>query len=180
MTSLAEIPLVSALLVAAAAFFGSLASGLTGSGGAIIVSFALAPIIGLTALVPTVSVAMAVSHVARVGAFRATSTARRRARARRGPAGRLIGALVYARLDERAIALTLGIFMLAIVALRRLRPAAPLRWDGLDPRALLRLRPRLRRHDRRRHPRAADPRSGGARRTALVATDAVIGLRSMA
>ncbi len=128
MTSLAEIPLLSALLVAAAAFLGSLASAITGAGGAVIVSFALAPIIGLAPLVPTVSVAMAVSHVARVGAFR-HDIDRRVATLVLAAAlpGGVIGALVYARLDERAIALTLGIFMLAIVALRRLRPAAPLR-----------------------------------------------------
>ncbi len=41
--------------------------------------------------------------------------------------GCVIGALVYARLDERAIALTLGIFMLAVVAIRRIRPASPVR-----------------------------------------------------
>jgi uncharacterized membrane protein YfcA len=127
-TTLAELPLLSILLVAAAAFLGSLASALTGSGGAIIVSFALAPIIGLAPLVPTVSVAMAVSHAARIGAFR-NDVDRRIAAIVLAAAlpGAVIGALVYTRLDERTIALTLGIFMLAVVALRRLRPAAAVR-----------------------------------------------------
>ncbi len=73
---------------------------------------------------------MAVSHVARVGAFRHDIDRRVAALvlAAALPGG-IIGALVYARLDERAIALTLGIFMLAIVALSpRLRPAAPCGW----------------------------------------------------
>ena len=126
MTPLAEVPLLSALLVAAAAFLGSLASALTGSGGAIIVSFALAPIIGVAALVPTVSVAMAVSHAARIGVFRHDVDWRssRLVLAAALP-GCVIGALVFSWLDERAIALTLGVFMLGVVAIRRLKPAAP-------------------------------------------------------
>lgn len=128
MTPLGEISLLSALLVAAAAFLGSLASALTGSGGAIIVSFALAPIIGVAALVPTVSVAMAVSHAARIGFFRHEVDWPISALVLAAAApGCVIGALVYSRLDERAIALTLGLFMLGVVAVRRLRPVAPRR-----------------------------------------------------
>lgn len=124
MTPLAEIPLLSALLVAAAAFLGSLASALTGAGGAILLSFALAPIVGLGPLVPTVSVAMAVSHAARIGAFRRDIDWRIAGLVLAAALpGCVIGALVYARLDERAIALTLGLFMLCVVLLRRLKPA---------------------------------------------------------
>ncbi len=88
------------------------------------ISFALAPIIGLAPLVPTLGVAMAVSHAARIGAFRHDVDWRIAALVLAAALpGCVIGALVYARLDERAIALVLGIFMLGVAAIRQLRPA---------------------------------------------------------
>ncbi|WP_460451140.1 sulfite exporter TauE/SafE family protein [Alsobacter sp. SYSU BS001988] len=110
----------SAALVALAAFLGALFSALTGSGGAIILSLALAPLIGVAALVPTLSVALLITHIARVAAFR-HSIDRRAATllAAFAVPGCALGALVYAYLPERAIAAVLGVFLLALVVLKR-------------------------------------------------------------
>lgn len=110
----------TALAVAAAALVGSLLSALTGSGGAIVLSLVLAPIIGVAAVVQTISVAMLISHVARVGAFWALiewHTAGRILLA--ALPGCLVGAVLYTKLDEAAIALVLGLFLIAVVILKR-------------------------------------------------------------
>jgi uncharacterized membrane protein YfcA len=111
----------TALAVGAAALIGSLLSALTGSGGAIVLSLVLAPIIGVAAVVQTISVAMLLSHVARVGAFwklidwpvagRILLVA---------VPGCLAGAVLYTKLDEAAIALVLGLFLILVVVLKRL------------------------------------------------------------
>ncbi|GGH09662.1 hypothetical protein GCM10007036_05840 [Alsobacter metallidurans] len=110
----------TATLVALAAFLGALFSALTGSGGAIILSLALAPVIGVAALVPTLSVALLITHVARVVAFR-HSIDRRAATMMAGFAvpGCAFGAVIYAWLPERAIAAMLGVFLLVLVIVKR-------------------------------------------------------------
>jgi uncharacterized protein len=120
---LPQIPPFSAVTIAVAAFLGSMASAITGAGGAILISFAIAPLIGVGAVVQTISVAMTVSHVARIQAFRQEID---------WPTGLwvlafsvpgcVIGSVVYTRLDERSIAFLLGCFMLAVVLARRLLP----------------------------------------------------------
>ncbi len=113
----------SAVVIALASFLGSMASAITGAGGAILISFAIAPIIGVGAVVQTISVAMTVSHIARIQAFR---------REIDWPTGFwimawaipacIIGSVIYTWLDERSIALLLGGFMLTVVLARRLLP----------------------------------------------------------
>jgi uncharacterized protein len=120
---LPSIPAWSAVAIAVASFLGSMASAITGAGGAILISFAIAPIIGVGAVVQTISVAMTVSHIARIQAFR------REIDWSTGiwimvwavPAC-IIGSIIYTWLDERSIALLLGGFMLAVVLARRLLP----------------------------------------------------------
>lgn len=113
----------TALIVAAAAFLASMASAVTGAGGGVIVSLALTPIIGVAAIVQTVTVAMVVSHVARVGAFRSeidwptallvlTSAA----------PGCVLGSIIYVHLDERTISVVLGLFLLFVVIAKRAMP----------------------------------------------------------
>ena len=110
----------TALAVATAAFTGPLASGLTGAGAGVILSFALAPLIGVAALVQTVGVAMVVSHIARVRVFR-EAIDRKVCALILLPAlpGCVLGSLVYVQLDERAIATVLGLFLLGVVPLKR-------------------------------------------------------------
>ncbi|MGL4635376.1 MAG: sulfite exporter TauE/SafE family protein [Beijerinckiaceae bacterium] len=119
---------LSAFFVAVAAFLGSMASAITGAGGAILISFAITPIIGVGAVVQTISVAMSVSHIARIQAFRADID---------WPTatwvmlwslpGCIIGSVIYTWLDERSIALLLGCFMLAVVIARRALPKGSFR-----------------------------------------------------
>ncbi|MCA3611482.1 MAG: sulfite exporter TauE/SafE family protein [Methylobacterium sp.] len=112
-----------AITVAVAAFFASMASAITGAGGAIILSFALAPIIGVAAVVQTISVAMTVSHLARIEAFRREIDWKVSRIVLAGSIpGVILGAMIYTRLSERAIALLLGSFMLIIVVLKRRLP----------------------------------------------------------
>jgi uncharacterized membrane protein YfcA len=108
------------LAVAAAAFAGAVASALTGAGGGVILSFALAPLIGIAALVQTVGVAMVVSHVARVGVFREAIDRRVCVLVLLAALpGCVLGSLVYVQLDERAIAAVLGLFLIGVVPLKR-------------------------------------------------------------
>ena len=55
-------------LVAVAAFAGSLAAGLSGLGGGMLLAIVIAPIVGIEVLVPVMTVTMLLNHVARVGA----------------------------------------------------------------------------------------------------------------
>jgi uncharacterized protein len=122
----------SAIAIAAASFLGSMASAITGAGGAILISFAIAPIIGVGAVVQTISVAMTISHIARIQAFRQDID---------WPTclwimawalpGCIIGSVIYTWLDERSIALLLGLFMLTIVLARRLLPKDSFRLSRL-------------------------------------------------
>jgi uncharacterized protein len=111
----------SALAIAAAAFLGSMASAITGAGGAILISFAIAPIIGVGAIVQTISVAMTISHVARIQAFRKEiDWATARWVLAFSLPGCFIGSVIYTWLDERSIAALLGCFMLSVTLARRL------------------------------------------------------------
>lgn len=121
MTGIGDLGLLDLALIALAALAGSFASSLTGVGGAIVLSFALAPIVGIGALVPVLSVTMTVAHAVRIGTFWNDIDQRAAALILGGAVpGTLLGALVLVRLDERAIALALGLFLIVIVLARRL------------------------------------------------------------
>jgi hypothetical protein len=118
-----SVDIVTALSVAVAALIGSLASSLTGSGGAAIIAFALAPVIGVAAVVQTISVAMVISHISRIGVFWAHIHWPMCALMLAGAApGCVIGSLVYAQLDERTISAVLGFFLVGMVVARRFVP----------------------------------------------------------
>jgi uncharacterized membrane protein YfcA len=118
-----SVDVATALSVAAAALIGSLASSLTGSGGAAIIAFVLAPIIGVAAVVQTISVAMVISHISRIGVFWAHIHWPMCALMLAGAApGCVLGSLIYTQLDERAIAAVLGFFLVGMVLARRLMP----------------------------------------------------------
>lgn len=109
------------VLVAVAAFAGSLAAGLSGLGGGMLLAIVIAPIVGIDVLVPVMTITMLLNHVARVGAFyrdvdwkvagRVTLTAL--------PAT-VIGAWVYAALPPNVIAIVIGVLALLFVPARRL------------------------------------------------------------
>jgi uncharacterized membrane protein YfcA len=107
-------------LVALAAVAGAFASSLTGVGGGIVLAIALAPILGVAAVVPVLSVAMALNHATRIHVFRRDVDSKVAGLILAGAApGALAGAYALTRLDESATALVLGLFLVAVVILRR-------------------------------------------------------------
>jgi uncharacterized membrane protein YfcA len=107
-------------LVALAAVAGAFASSLTGVGGGIVLAVALAPIVGVAAVVPVLSVAMALNHATRIHVFRRDVDLAVAGLILLGAApGAVLGAYALTRFDERGTALVLGLFLVAIVVLRR-------------------------------------------------------------
>jgi hypothetical protein len=110
-------------LIVVAALVGSLLSALTGSGAGVVLSIVLLPIVGVRAIVPILSIAMVISHIGRVAAFRAQADWRAASKliALAAPGG-IMGAVVYSHLPERLTAAILGIFLLALLGLRSVGP----------------------------------------------------------
>lgn len=120
LAAFAEISFAQVAIVTAVASAASVLSGLTGFGLGLTLPVFLAPIVGVAGVVPTMAVAMLISNLSRVIVFRDAI------------AWRIvplvlvtvlpvtaIGAVIYTRLPERAIALILGLFMLAMLPARR-------------------------------------------------------------
>lgn len=110
--------------IALAALAGSLLSAVTGSGAGVVLSIVLLPVVGVRAIVPILSIAMVISHIGRVAAFRQQVDWRSALTLilLAAPGG-VMGALVYSRLSERTTAAILGLFLLALLAFRSVRPA---------------------------------------------------------
>ena len=122
------------LIVAAVALAASTITAIAGVGGAIVLSFVLAPLLGVAALVQTISVAMIVNNLTKINVFRkgidwgkcgfVTACA---------APGCVIGSLVYSRLDEATITIILGVFLVSLVVLKRVMPSD----FGIWPRPLV-------------------------------------------
>jgi uncharacterized membrane protein YfcA len=111
------------VVVAIVAVAASIVTAVAGVGGAIVLSFALTPILGPAALVQTISVAMLVNNLTKINVYR------------RGidwsqclfviafaAPGCIVGSLIYAQLSERTITLVLGAFLIGIVIFKWLLP----------------------------------------------------------
>ena len=95
--------------------------GLAGYGTGLILPIALAPVIGVTNIVPVMAVAMMINNGSRVLAFRRDiEWPHVRRMLWLGLPTCLVGAWGYTRLDARWVALLLGLFLLASIPLRRL------------------------------------------------------------
>lgn len=118
--ALAEVSAAQLLAVAAVAFLLSIVGGLTGYGVGLILPAVIAPIVGVAAVVPVMSVAMFLTNGSRVAAFRHHLNRRAVAAVMLTalPAA-LVGAQIYTRLPERAIALLVGGFLVISVPLGR-------------------------------------------------------------
>ena len=112
-------------LVALAAFAGSVTAGLSGMGGGMLLAVVVSPIVGIQALIPVMTVTMLFNHIARVSAFRREVNWRiaRRVMLSALPLT-VLGAMFYAVLPARAIAIVLGLFVLVFVPGRRLLGAS--------------------------------------------------------
>ena len=117
---LAEIDGLQLAIIAVLTFVGSVAAGLSGMGGGILIAIAITPVIGVKALIPTIAVTMMINHVARVWVFRQG--------VQWPPAAAVlvtalpttvIGSMVYVSMPPRAIAIVMGVFLVAFVPLRR-------------------------------------------------------------
>lgn len=118
---LAAISAQQIVLIAFAAFAGSVAAGLSGMGGGMLIAVAIAPVVGVQALIPMMTITMLFNHIARVSAFRHNIdwlSARRVMLT--GLPFTALGSVVYASLPPRAVAIGLGVFVLVVVPARRL------------------------------------------------------------
>jgi uncharacterized membrane protein YfcA len=113
--SLAEV-----VLAAGIAFLTSIVGGVSGYGGGLVMPIVIAPIVGVSGVIPTLAIAMSLGNGSRVLAYWREID---RARAVQVMVTALplsfVGAYLYTLLPERAIAGILGGFLLVIVPLRR-------------------------------------------------------------
>lgn len=110
----------SMVLIALAAFGTALFHSISGFAGALLLSIALAPILGIKAVVPVVSVAMVISNSNRVWLFRTHIPWRAYAAIMvTAIPGIIAGAIFYLYLSPKKVALVLGLFLLVSIVLRR-------------------------------------------------------------
>ena len=107
-------------IIAVLTFVGSVAAGLSGMGGGILIAIAITPVIGVKALIPTIAVTMMINHVARVWVFRhAVEWPPVAAVLVTALPATIAGSMVYVSMPPRAIAIVMGVFLIAFVPLRR-------------------------------------------------------------
>jgi uncharacterized protein len=112
--------LLSVALVVLAAFGTAVFHSVSGFAGALLLAIALAPIIGVKETVPVVATAMVISNSARVWAFRRTVNWRIWASIFFSALPFIVlSAIIYIQLGEAIVAIILGIFLVAMVPVRR-------------------------------------------------------------
>ncbi len=119
--ALADVPTITYVIVAGIAFAGGLIGTMSGAGTGLLIAIFIAPVVGVRAVVPVLSVTSIVVNLSRIWVFRHTLD-RRLALiciATAAP-GAVLGATVYSLLSERAVAVLLGVFLVGMVGVRRL------------------------------------------------------------
>lgn len=116
---LARLDTFTILYIAVAAFVSALFHSVGGYAGGLILAVAIAPVIGVRAIVPVMAVALLVSHISRTWAFR---------KGFQWPIYRdvmttglpcvILGAAIYSWLPAHGIAAILGVFLVGTVPLR--------------------------------------------------------------
>jgi uncharacterized membrane protein YfcA len=118
--NLADAHVAQFVLVAVVAFGASILGGLAGYGTGLVLPIVVAPLVGVANVIPVMAVAMALNNGSRVLAFwRAVEWSHARRMLMLGLPACLAGAYGYTRLDARWIAALIGVFLLAVVPLRR-------------------------------------------------------------
>ncbi len=117
----ADVGVWDLVLIAFMAFALSIVGGLSGYGIGVVLPAFIAPVVGVVAVIPVMSVAMTFANASRVWAYRHTVSWRLvgMLMAVAVPMAAL-GALVYVHLPSDAIATILGVFLILIVPIRRL------------------------------------------------------------
>ncbi len=107
-------------IVLAVAFFSAILGALSGFGGGILVMPFLVAVVGVKGVVPVMAIAMFIANFSRFWVYRAEvdTTVLRRIAVAVFP-GVLIGTFIYRALPDRAIAILIGGFLIASIALRR-------------------------------------------------------------
>lgn len=108
------------VVLSAISFVAAVVSGMSGMGGGLIVSIFITPVVGVDALVPTISLAMLIAHVVRVWVYRHDVKWREAllVTAVAVPAA-VVGSSFYASLTSAAIGAVIGIFLIVTVPARR-------------------------------------------------------------
>jgi uncharacterized membrane protein YfcA len=117
---LADVGAAQFVLIGGVAFFASVLGGLAGYGTGIIVPIFLAPVVGVTNVVPVMAVGMLIANASRAIAFwRDIHWPHVRRILLAGLPACVAGAWGYTRLDAHWVALLLGSFFVASVPMRR-------------------------------------------------------------
>lgn len=117
---LAEIDVVQMAIIGVLTFAGSVAAGLSGMGGGILIAIAITPVIGVKALIPTIAVTMMINHVARVWVFRhGVKWPPAMAVLVTALPTTIMGSMLYVSMPPRAIAIVMGVFLMVFVPFRR-------------------------------------------------------------
>lgn len=112
--------LAEAALAAVVAFAASIVGGLSGYGVGLVLPVVIAPIVGVTGVIPAMAIAMSMGNGSRVIAYwREIDRARAAQIICTGLPLSFVGAWCYTLLPERAIATLLGVFLLIVVPVRR-------------------------------------------------------------
>ena len=115
-----EFTTIQLLYLVFAALATAVLHSVGGFAGALMLAIAVAPVLGVKATVPIVSVAMIVSHASRAWMFRkAVDWGAFRILFFCSFPFIIIGVLTYVELSERAVAMFLGCFLLVTLVLRR-------------------------------------------------------------
>lgn len=118
---LADVPWTTLALIAAISFVASMLGNITGFGMMPVIMMAIAPVVGVKAVVPVMSVVGMVTNVARLHTYWDGVRWRPALICAAGAVpGVVLGAMLYAWLSAGAVALILGAFMFATVAMRRI------------------------------------------------------------
>ncbi|MGE0502298.1 MAG: TSUP family transporter [Rhizobiaceae bacterium] len=108
------------VLVLAAAFSTSIFHTMSGFAGGVLLSFLIAPLLGVEAVIPVLAVALTISATSRAWAFRRDVDWRVLATIMAPATPAIVaGSLVYTLMPIAAISIVLGVFLLATVMLRR-------------------------------------------------------------
>jgi uncharacterized membrane protein YfcA len=119
------------LVVALVAFAASILGGLAGYGTGLVLPVVLAPVVGVTNVVPVMALAMIFNNGSRVAAFwRDIQWAHVRRMLLLGLPACVLGAYGYTLLDARWVAVLLGLFLLGSIPLRRVLRRADYQLDA--------------------------------------------------
>jgi uncharacterized membrane protein YfcA len=119
--AVADVGLWDLVLIAGMAFALSVVGGLSGYGIGLVLPAFIAPVVGVVAVIPVMSVAMTFANASRVWAYRRSLRLRTVAALMAAALpGAAAGAFLYVQLPPDFIAMALGIFFVATVPVRRL------------------------------------------------------------